>query len=66
MVETKPTDASNLTGVILAGGLSKRFGSDKAAALLEGRPLLQWVASAVGEGSVVISQLHEYLKTSHG
>ena len=30
-------------GVILAGGASRRFGSDKSAALLTGRPLIEWV-----------------------
>ena len=35
------------TGVILAGGKSTRFGSDKASALLLGRPLLQWVVDAL-------------------
>jgi molybdopterin-guanine dinucleotide biosynthesis protein A len=49
MVEQKPTDDSKLTGLILAGGLSTRFGSDKASAPLEGRPLLQWVVSALGQ-----------------
>jgi len=34
-------------GVILAGGRSTRFGSDKASARLNGRPLLQWVADAL-------------------
>ncbi len=38
--------ASELTAVILAGGRSTRFGSDKACALLLGRPLLQWVVDA--------------------
>ncbi|HXU23683.1 MAG TPA: NTP transferase domain-containing protein, partial [Tepidiformaceae bacterium] len=37
-----------ITGVILAGGKSTRFGSDKAAALLLGRPMLQWSVSALG------------------
>ena len=37
----------SLTGVILAGGGSTRFGADKASALLRGRPLLQWVADAL-------------------
>lgn len=36
-----------ITGLILAGGRSTRFGSDKASALLHGRPLLQWVASSL-------------------
>lgn len=38
-----------LTGLILAGGKSSRFGSDKASALLKGTPLLQWVVSALEE-----------------
>lgn len=36
-----------LTGLILAGGKSSRFGSDKASALLRGSPLLQWAVSAL-------------------
>ena len=36
-----------VTGVIVAGGLSTRFGSDKASASLRGRPLLQWVRDAL-------------------
>lgn len=36
-----------LTGLILAGGKSSRFGRDKASALLHGRPLLQWAVSAL-------------------
>lgn len=32
-----------ILGVILAGGASRRFGADKSAALLGGRPLLAWV-----------------------
>ncbi len=38
---------SGVTGVIVAGGLSRRFGSDKASATLRGRPLLQWVRDAI-------------------
>ena len=37
-----------VTGLILAGGKSTRFGSDKASAFLRGRSLLQWAVSAVG------------------
>ena len=36
-----------LDGLVLAGGKSSRFGSDKASALLRGRSLLQWVVSAL-------------------
>lgn len=39
----------DLTGVILAGGRSRRFGSDKASAMLLDRPMLQWVADALIE-----------------
>jgi molybdopterin-guanine dinucleotide biosynthesis protein A len=38
-----------MAGVILAGGKSSRFGSDKASALLLGKPLLQWVADALDQ-----------------
>ena len=37
----------SVTGVIVAGGKSRRFGSDKASATLRGRPLLQWVRDAL-------------------
>jgi molybdopterin-guanine dinucleotide biosynthesis protein A len=36
-----------IAGLVLAGGRSSRFGSDKAAALLEGRPLLDWALDAL-------------------
>lgn len=32
-----------ILGVILAGGTSRRFGGEKSASLLGGRPLLEWV-----------------------
>jgi molybdopterin-guanine dinucleotide biosynthesis protein A len=38
-----------ITGIILAGGESRRFGGEKGLALLQGRPLYQWCA-AVFEG----------------
>ena len=38
-----PERAYRVLGVILAGGASRRFGADKTAALLGGRPLLEWV-----------------------
>ncbi len=36
-----------ISGLILAGGASSRFGEPKALALLHGRPLVSWVASAL-------------------
>ncbi len=34
----------SVVGLVLAGGRSVRFGGEKAVALLEGRPLLEWAA----------------------
>lgn len=48
---------SRQPAVILAGGRSTRFGSDKASALLRGEPLLAWVAAAAAracDGLVVV------------
>ncbi|RDE07522.1 molybdenum cofactor guanylyltransferase [Sphingomonas aracearum] len=36
-----------MLGAILAGGEARRFGGDKAAAMLEGRPLIEHVADAL-------------------
>ncbi|MGH6889080.1 MAG: molybdenum cofactor guanylyltransferase [Rhizomicrobium sp.] len=36
--------AHSILGVILAGGASRRFGAEKSAAMLGGKPLLAWVA----------------------
>ena len=36
-----------LTGVILAGGQAARLGRDKPSVVVDGRPLLQWVADAL-------------------
>lgn len=47
-----------LTGVLLAGGRSTRFGADKAAALLRGRPLAQWVAEALAAACDAIVVVH--------
>lgn len=38
----------SILGAILAGGESRRFGSDKAAATLDGKALLDHVAAAIG------------------
>jgi molybdopterin-guanine dinucleotide biosynthesis protein A len=36
-----------ILGAVLAGGRSSRFGSDKAAALIDGKPMLDWVIEAL-------------------
>jgi len=36
-----------ITGIILAGGESKRFGGEKGLALLHGKPLIEWVIAAL-------------------
>ena len=38
-----------LAGIVLAGGKSRRFGSDKAAAVLGGRSLLEWVVTSASQ-----------------
>lgn len=39
----------NRSAIILAGGFSKRFGSDKGLAMLWGKPLIKYVLDAVDE-----------------
>ena len=47
---TAPVPASvDVTGIVLAGGRSERFGSDKLAVELDGRPLLHLAIAAVAE-----------------
>ena len=38
---------TRILGAVLAGGRSSRFGSDKALALWQGRPLLDWAIDAI-------------------
>src|SRR5215813_6400842 len=44
MTPSEPT-AEHAVGVVIAGGRSVRFGGEKAAAVLAGKPLLMWAAT---------------------
>jgi molybdopterin-guanine dinucleotide biosynthesis protein A len=52
-----PIGANRVGGLVLAGGLSRRFGREKATALWRGRPLLAWSLAALEAecGSVTVS-----------
>src|SRR5439155_1482988 len=60
-VVTRPA----LSGVLLAGGASRRFGADKRVALLDGKPLfhhpLRALAAVCDEVVVVIAPDHSAL-----
>lgn len=40
---------SRIAGLVLAGGRSTRFGSEKAVALFRGRPMMAWPLAALAE-----------------
>ena len=42
MTSSAPSLSAAVAGMVVAGGRSTRFGGEKAAALLQGRPLLAW------------------------
>lgn len=44
-----------IAGLVLAGGRSRRFGSEKAMALLDGRPLIAHVAAALQAGCAAVA-----------
>jgi molybdopterin-guanine dinucleotide biosynthesis protein A len=45
----------SVAGLVLAGGRSVRFGGEKAVALLEGRPLLDWAAQRLRSVCAVVA-----------
>lgn len=49
MREAVNEEQEAITGLVLAGGKSTRFGSDKASAPLLDRPMLQWTVAALSE-----------------
>jgi molybdenum cofactor guanylyltransferase len=53
-------------GAILAGGQSRRFGSDKAEALLNGRPLIAHVAEALRRDCATLVVCGRYHATLPG
>jgi molybdopterin-guanine dinucleotide biosynthesis protein A len=54
--QTPSAPASHLVaGVVLAGGRSVRFGGEKAAALLAGKPLLMWAAQRLRGSCAVVA-----------
>ncbi|MDZ3833313.1 MAG: molybdenum cofactor guanylyltransferase [Sphingopyxis sp.] len=53
-----------VVGAVLAGGRSRRFGSDKALALLHGRPLIDHAADALRphcDALVIVGRTHGHL-----
>ena len=45
-------DGTHVCGIILAAGLSRRFGSDKLLHLLSGKPVFSWVLQSACESSL--------------
>jgi molybdenum cofactor guanylyltransferase len=45
----------SVVGVVIAGGRSIRFGGEKAAAVLAGRPLLLWAAARLARSCITVA-----------
>ena len=58
--------ASGITAVVLAGGKSTRFGSDKASSPLAGWPMLDWVVRACAEVCAPVVVVHARGQTLPG
>jgi molybdenum cofactor guanylyltransferase len=50
-----PRASQQVAGVVLAGGRSVRFGGEKAAAMLAGKPLLMWAALRLQRSCVSVA-----------
>jgi molybdopterin-guanine dinucleotide biosynthesis protein A len=50
-----PMGSLRVAGLVLAGGLSRRFGREKAAAVWRGRPLLAWSLEALEGGCETVA-----------
>ena len=70
MTKAGAVDTPRVSGIVLAGGASKRFGSDKLDATLEGRTLLGRAVDAIAAVSteviVVVAPGDDRLLPDHG
>ena len=55
MTAAAGNDTAGVAGLVLAGGRSVRFGGEKAAAPLDGRPLLLWAVERLGPHCVSVA-----------
>lgn len=64
MRSAQPAPREPLSGIVLAGGLGTRLGSDKAAAQAAGRSLLHWTVralAAVADEIIVVARIGQTL-----